>query len=356
MLQAPSTTLQMIPSGAAGTRKTLSVMRHLVLAGKKSPVVRQLAVSLTKGLIQKDWNSEVNTLYSFVRDRIRYVRDINGVETLHTPEKILENAAGDCDDKSILLASLLESLGYKTRLVAIGFRKNTFSHVYPEVLQDNVWLTLETTEPVNIGWKPRNIVTSLILNNSVDSAPPILHGLGKFKIKPLKKIFGVQKKKSKAIAREITELQKQPSTPENEARISQLMKDLGERTKRSKKEMKKFSIIATIVTIVVGIFTFGAGGVAVQGAFQAVKAGAIEIAKKILLAAATSAALKGANSKDVKKAKQAANDLEIYPPDPNLTSLDAMLLDSQAKKQVSLEKTTAVLVPAGIIAAITLLT
>lgn len=179
-----------------------------------------------------------------------------------------------------------------------------------------------------------------------------LDGLGK--IKPLKKIFGVQKKKSKAIAREIEELQKAPSTPESEARIAELMRNLAVRTKRAKKEAKKFAIIVAIITIVVGIFTFGAGGAAVQGAFQAVKAGAIALAKKILLAAATSAALKGASAKDVKKAKQAANDLEKYPPDPNLPTFEAMLQDSQLKKQVATEKTTAVLIPAGIAAALTL--
>ena len=163
MLQAPPSTLQMIPSGPAGTRKTLSIMRQLVRAGKKSLAVRQLAVSLTKGLTQKDWAAEVSAAHAFVRDRIRYTKDINGVETLHTPEMVLQNAQGDCDDKSILLASLLESLGHKTRLVAVGFRKNSYSHVYPEVLLGNDWISLETTEPVNIGWKPKNIVTSLIL-------------------------------------------------------------------------------------------------------------------------------------------------------------------------------------------------
>lgn len=164
MLQAPPITLQMIPSGPTGTRKTLSLMRQLVNAGKKAPVVRQLAVSLTKGLTQKDGISEISALYEFVRDRIRYIKDIRGVETLHTAEMVLQNAQGDCDDKTILLSSLLESIGHKTRIVAVGFSKNSFSHVYPEVLLNNEWVTLETTEPVNIGWRPKNITTSLILN------------------------------------------------------------------------------------------------------------------------------------------------------------------------------------------------
>lgn len=181
-----------------------------------------------------------------------------------------------------------------------------------------------------------------------------LNGLGKIKIKPLKKIFGVQKKKSKAIANEITLLQAEPYTPENEARISELMANLSARTRRAKKESKKFAIIAAIVSIVVGVFTFGAGGVAVQGAFQAMKQGAIAIAKKILMSAIAAAISKGASKKDTAKATESVNDLEKYPPDRNLTSLDAMIADSQTKKMAAQSKPAALLIPAGIITLISL--
>lgn len=177
-----------------------------------------------------------------------------------------------------------------------------------------------------------------------------LAGLGK--IKPLKKIFGVQKKKSRAIANEIMVLQSQPSTPENEARIIELTANLSARTRRAKKESKKFAIIAAIVTIVVGIFTFGAGGAAVQGAFQALKQGATAIAKKILMAAITAAVGKGAPKKDASKAYEVANDLEKYPPDKNLASLDAMIADSQTKKMGAQAKSAGLLIPAGVVAAI----
>ena len=164
----------MIPSGTAGTRATLKLMRSLVHEGRKTPLVRQLAVDLTTGLMQKDRLSEIKVLYNFVRDRIRYVRDIRQVETLHTAEKILQNKAGDCDDKSIILSSLLESLGFKTRLVALGFSppvKNMFgniqsrgySHVLPHVFIDGDWMPLETTEPVDMGWSPKKVKSAMII-------------------------------------------------------------------------------------------------------------------------------------------------------------------------------------------------
>jgi hypothetical protein len=405
-------------------------MRQLVNAGKKSPVVRQIAVSLTKGLVQKDWNSEVNSLHKFVRDRIRYVRDINGVETLHTSEKILENAAGDCDDKSILLASLLESLGYKTRLVAVGFRKGNFSHVYPEVFNNNNWVSLETTEPVDIGWKPRNIVSSLILNTTSENrnvisgldgkrvdaalaaqanalqvaydkalkpeatieeietaekmrvayeAEMVRYGqgvkkkkaslMGKLKaatekhnkilsrIDPLQKAFtqhADREKKLQALKFEAMKLQGEKPSETRDARLNEINEAAQLTVKKEKKFVKDFKIVVAIVSIVVGIFTFGGGTVAIQGAFQALKQGAIEVAKRLLLGAVAAAAVKGANASDVKKAKQAAIDLEQYPPDPNLTTFEAMMQDSQAKKQVANEKTMLVLIPAGIATALML--
>lgn len=149
-------------------------MRNLVRVGRKSPRVRQVAVLLTQGLPQKDLEAEIQALYQFVRDRIRYVRDIRGVETLHTADRILENKQGDCDDKSILLASLLESLGFVTRLTAVGFSRpkklfgqpvaTGYSHVLPEVLVKGAWIPLETTEPVQAGWSPARVRSRLTVN------------------------------------------------------------------------------------------------------------------------------------------------------------------------------------------------
>lgn len=158
-------TLQAIPDGKAGTVATLKVMREVTKAGKTSLPVRNTALSIISALPQKDWFNEVKLLHKYVRDQVRYVRDIRGVETVQTPDVTLKLKAGDCDDKSVLLASLLESIGHPTRFVAIGFAPDDFVHVYVESRIGTGWIPLETTEPVEIGWAPRNVVSRLSINN-----------------------------------------------------------------------------------------------------------------------------------------------------------------------------------------------
>ena len=136
-------------------------MRAYVEQYKAHPTVRFVAQELTADLPQKDFAGEVDALYYFVQNNIRYVRDVNGIETVQTPIKTLELRSGDCDDKSTLLAALLQSIGFDTRFHAMGFRRNTINHVLLEVQLDGQWIPLETTEPVMMGWSPPNIQTSI---------------------------------------------------------------------------------------------------------------------------------------------------------------------------------------------------
>lgn len=136
-------------------------MRNFVENYKIHPLIRGKAIQLTSLLPQKDYKGEIDKLYKFVQYNIRYVRDINGIETVQSPVKTLEIGAGDCDDKSTLLAALLESIGFKTRFHAMGFRKKHISHVLLEVYLNGKWLALETTEPVNMGWIPPRIKTTI---------------------------------------------------------------------------------------------------------------------------------------------------------------------------------------------------
>jgi transglutaminase-like putative cysteine protease len=160
-----SSTLQAIPDGKAGTVATLKIMRDAVRAGKQNLDVRTKAVELVNGYRQKDWIAELKSLHAFVRDKIRYTKDITDVETIQTPDVTLRVKAGDCDDKVVLLCSLLESIGHPTRMVAIGFRPDEFVHVYLESRVGSTWIPAETTEPVEIGWAPKNVVSRLTIYN-----------------------------------------------------------------------------------------------------------------------------------------------------------------------------------------------
>lgn len=110
---------------------------------------------LVQHLPQKAYRAEAEAVHRYVRDHVRYVRDIRGVETLHPAPWLLSQRAGDCDDKSVLTAALCEAIGHKTRLVAVGFKPWSYQHVYPEVELAGRWVALETTEPWALGRVPR---------------------------------------------------------------------------------------------------------------------------------------------------------------------------------------------------------
>jgi len=162
-LKAPAPqTLMEIPEGAAGTRATLDIMRAAAKRGKLNPLVRQKATEIVSSLpTQKDWFAQIRALHQFVRDRIYYVRDINGVETIREADRVLIDGVGDCDDKAVLLASMLESVGHPARFAALGFSPGEFHHVLVETQISKPprekWLPLETTENVSAGWYPPNV-------------------------------------------------------------------------------------------------------------------------------------------------------------------------------------------------------
>lgn len=126
-----------LPPGDAGTRKTLSLMRELARKGALRPEVREVAIGALQesGARPHDAASELAALHRWVRDRVRFVRDIAGVETLQAPHYTLHLMAGDCDDRAVLLAAMIRSIGIpadlRFRVIAANrSRPRTFSHVY----------------------------------------------------------------------------------------------------------------------------------------------------------------------------------------------------------------------------------
>lgn len=157
--------LQAIPDGKAGILATLKIMRNLVRESKKSLRVRSLALQITQNLPAKNWALEVSALHEWVKNNIRFVRDIRDVETVHDAERVLYFKQGDCDDKSILFASLAESIGHPTRFVAVGFSPEMYEHVYTETLIGRKWVASDTTENRPFGWSAPDPVTKLIIYN-----------------------------------------------------------------------------------------------------------------------------------------------------------------------------------------------
>jgi|GEM_PF-6221263 len=65
--------------GIAGDKKLDLISRYarmLVELGKRDPKVRDLAVAVTRGCRSKEYLCEARTLHDYVRENVRYVKDI----------------------------------------------------------------------------------------------------------------------------------------------------------------------------------------------------------------------------------------------------------------------------------------
>jgi transglutaminase-like putative cysteine protease len=100
-----------------------------------------------------------------VQQNVRYTKDPFRVEVLHSAPRMLELRAGDCDDMTILLGAMLESIGHPVRLVLAGpdpLRPRLFTHIYLEVFYRGRWIPLDATMPFPMGWEPRTPVKEVI--------------------------------------------------------------------------------------------------------------------------------------------------------------------------------------------------
>jgi len=144
-----------IPNGAAGVFTTASTMRQLINAYKTDIEIRTTAANLVFLTPEKNDLAEVEALFNFVRDNIRYLKDVHAVETLTTPDRTLQLGYGDCDDQVVLLGSLLESIGYPTKIVLTGYGDpGIFEHVYLQTLIQNQWVDMDPTEQIPLGFAP----------------------------------------------------------------------------------------------------------------------------------------------------------------------------------------------------------
>ena len=158
MMLAPYLTLSgqvvTIPDGVAGTETTIATMRQMVNRSKTDPQIRQAATTVAFLQPEKDYRAEAEAVFNEVRDGIRYIRDVHGVETLQEPHITMGLKLGDCDDQAVLLASMLESIGVPTRFVVAGYSGPYYEHVYLQAWLGDEWVDMDATEPHPMGWAP----------------------------------------------------------------------------------------------------------------------------------------------------------------------------------------------------------
>jgi len=142
----PSVKNTKLASGINGNIETIKIMQRVARARASHPLVRQLALNilLDYDVLSQHYINEALAIGNFVKEKVRYVRDIQGVETLHDPLTLIDQikrgvAQGDCDDISLLIATLLLSIGHSPFYKAVKYKKGikTYQHIYVVVFERN---------------------------------------------------------------------------------------------------------------------------------------------------------------------------------------------------------------------------
>lgn len=108
--------------------------------------MREFALQILRnaGISSHDYGREALAIGDFVKRNVTYRRDPEGTEHLIDPLLMIQDiqqgrAEGDCDDMSLLIATLLISIGCQPyfRTVRYEGRFGSFNHVYVVVYDRN---------------------------------------------------------------------------------------------------------------------------------------------------------------------------------------------------------------------------
>jgi len=112
-------------------QQEIDLLKSIVADAKKNPFFRQLSTQIINSFPcqHKNYDCYVYAIAKWVRENIKYIKDITGYETLQTPQNTLKIGGGDCDDHAILVATLLNAIGIKTTFKIVG-KNGKYKHIY----------------------------------------------------------------------------------------------------------------------------------------------------------------------------------------------------------------------------------
>lgn len=91
----------------------------------------------------------LKSVFDFVQHHVDYITDIAGnVENIKSARQTLSDGYGDCDDHTVLVATILGILGFEPTLVLAGYgNEDNYSHIYTALVIDGKRYALDTTLP-----------------------------------------------------------------------------------------------------------------------------------------------------------------------------------------------------------------
>lgn len=128
------------------------------------PILKQVSTKIAVKSCPSSKLCHTKAIYYFVRDNIKYISDPVEKEYISNPIETLKTGGGDCDDGSILLFAMLESVGIDAQIVTIP--GHAFVKAYmpdaPAKYQNDGWIYLDwTCRNCEFGKIPYNNVIQL---------------------------------------------------------------------------------------------------------------------------------------------------------------------------------------------------
>lgn len=144
-------------NGRHGNIQTLQAMASFVLRDISDPEVVELANSIISSVPSHDDMGEVKAIFNWVRDNIRYRKHpLNAQWVQDAIRTFKQYGSADCTSQSVILSTLLGSVGYESRFVTCGFDYGTdeFDHVYVQACVNGQWVSLDPcNKNAMAGWE-----------------------------------------------------------------------------------------------------------------------------------------------------------------------------------------------------------
>lgn len=147
-------------SGRMPIEQRIATIQDLVHKSVQDPQMRKIALKVTSRCGERDKVCEAESIYHFVKQRVRYTGDIGpikhpdgqveGIDLYQTARRTLEFGGGDCDDNAILTSTLLALNGHQPILRVVKTKRAPdWEHIFTVDNIDGKVVALDTTLPGN---------------------------------------------------------------------------------------------------------------------------------------------------------------------------------------------------------------
>lgn len=115
------------------------MMKKVARLRASDPLLRKLALNILQqyNVPSHHFVDEALAIGDYVKQKVRYVRDPEGVEYLTDPKDLIKQiqnglAQGDCDDMALLIATLLLAIGHEPYFRAVRYQDSfgPYNHIY----------------------------------------------------------------------------------------------------------------------------------------------------------------------------------------------------------------------------------